>query len=203
MKAAWLAAALCILPLADAGAQQLPLPLPRPQQTPQPLPRPLPTPAIRPQTYEYTARTAAPVRRNGAVTASSLTWSCSGSACTITGPWLQPGVSTCAALAREVGAIVSYGRNGAVLSAAQIAECNAMATRPPPAPAPSPGVAITTPRLFAEGHASAFAPAPVFVPQRITTIGLFAQGSPDSISSSPFTPRAITTAPLSAEGAPR
>lgn len=77
------------------------------------------------QQYVYTARTAAPAARQGAVVAGSLTWQCQGSACTISGPWPAPGASACAALAREVGRIVEYGRPGRVLDAAGLATCNA------------------------------------------------------------------------------
>jgi hypothetical protein len=209
MRGVWFAAALCLLPLASAGAQtprpipQQPQPLPAPQ--PIPPPQRLPTPNI--ISFEYTARTAAPVRRSGEITAGTLTWSCNGSRCTIRGPWAQPGVSACAALAQQVGTIVSYGRTGAMLSAEQLAQCNAAAPAPAPVPAPTPapasgGVAITTAGLFAEGAPAAFAPPPVFVTQNITTRGLSAEGSPDATTPGAFTPRAITTAPLSAEGAP-
>src|SRR5262249_18748057 len=75
--------------------------------------------------FTYTAHTSAPVARTGAVTAGALTWTCSGSDCTIHGPWLAPAPSACAALAAQVGHIESYGRPGAVLNAAQLAQCNA------------------------------------------------------------------------------
>lgn len=77
------------------------------------------------QQYQYVARTEAPASRQGAVTAGSLTWQCQGSACTISGPWPAPGVPACAALAREVGRITAYGRQGNMLDAAALARCNA------------------------------------------------------------------------------
>jgi hypothetical protein len=82
------------------------------------------TPAVA-QQYQYVARTEAPAARQGAVTAGPLTWQCQGSACTIGGPWPAPGVPACAALAREVGRITAYGRQGAMLNAQQLATCNA------------------------------------------------------------------------------
>lgn len=75
--------------------------------------------------YQYVARTVAPATRTGAVSAGGLSWQCSGSECRIGGPWPQPGVGACAALAGQVGRIASYGRAGAMLDAAQLGQCNA------------------------------------------------------------------------------
>lgn len=61
------------------------------------------------QSYDYTARTENPILQAGQVTAASLTWSCSGNVCRISGPWSQPGVSACAQLATFVGRITEYG----------------------------------------------------------------------------------------------
>jgi hypothetical protein len=77
------------------------------------------------QAYQYVATTTAPAARTGAVTAGNLTWQCTGSECRISGPWPAPGVGACALLAGQVGRIASYGRSGAMLNAAQLAECNA------------------------------------------------------------------------------
>lgn len=82
------------------------------------------------QTYDYTARTANPVLRAGQVTASSLTWSCAGHACRISGPWRSPGVGACAQLAAIVGRITEYGHPGARLSSSQLATCNENAAAP-------------------------------------------------------------------------
>lgn len=76
------------------------------------------------QTYRYTARTAAPVKLAGRVTAQGLTWTCKGTTCVISGPWATPGVPACAALVREVGRIIEYGHPGAQLDASQLATCN-------------------------------------------------------------------------------
>ena len=76
------------------------------------------------QTYDYTARTAQPVLRSGAVQAGSLTWQCSGTSCTISGPWARPGVGACANLAGVVGRIVEYGHPGSKLDADQLIQCN-------------------------------------------------------------------------------
>lgn len=75
-------------------------------------------------TFIYTARLSAPARVQGAVTASGITWSCQGIGCTTTGPWLSPGVGACRALSQQVGPIAAYGRPGAQLDAAGLAQCN-------------------------------------------------------------------------------
>jgi hypothetical protein len=76
------------------------------------------------QTYDYTARTEAPVRQSGEVRAGALTWRCSGQACTISGPWPNPGEGACAALASQVGRISEYGHPGRRLDAAALGRCN-------------------------------------------------------------------------------
>ncbi len=83
------------------------------------------------QTYNYTARTAAPALETGAVPAGSLTWQCADRECRISGPWAQPGVAACAQLAAKVGRIVSYGYPGRTLNAEQLRQCNANAASQP------------------------------------------------------------------------
>jgi hypothetical protein len=75
--------------------------------------------------YVYTAQTNEPARRQGAVVAAGLTWSCQGQTCSISGPWDRPAVEACRALADQVGPIASYGRPGMMLSASELAVCNA------------------------------------------------------------------------------
>jgi hypothetical protein len=130
-----LAAALLVATIATAHAQTVQLPPGQQIQRQQPT---LPAPQLQTGSYVYTARTAAPVRRSGAVTASGITWACQGTSCTVTGPWPQPGVGACTALMREVGRITAYGRQGAMLNTAQLAQCNASLLSPPPPPAPPP-----------------------------------------------------------------
>lgn len=89
------------------------------------------TPPAFGQSYSYTARTASPALETGDVTAGSLTWRCSGSACTITGPWPNPGIGACAQLAARIGRITEYGHPGARLDAAGLARCNESARTPP------------------------------------------------------------------------
>lgn len=76
--------------------------------------------------YQYTAVTeTAKVLRQGTVQAGSLTWQCAGDRCTVRGPWPKPALSACKALARAVGPLRSYGHPGAMLSYAQLLQCNA------------------------------------------------------------------------------
>jgi len=133
------------------------------------------------QTYQYVARTVAPASRSGAVTAGSLTWQCTGSECRISGPWPAPGVSACAALAGQVGRIASYGREGAMLSAEQLNQCNAnlpamlqidpsvaaqirpQVTLPPSATIVRPGVSAPAPAATPGVAAPAAAPTQVAI----------------------------------------
>lgn len=192
---------------ADAQQPQLPAPQQIPRQTPT-----LPPPTLGSATFVYTATTGAPVRRSGSVTAGTLTWTCSGTTCTIRGPWPQPGVAACAALAREIGRIVSYGRPGAMLNAAQLTQCNGNLSLPPPPspppppPPPAPGIEIATSLVRAEGSPLAHAPPPTgsFTPVDITTSTVRAEGSPEAMAppTGPFPPIDITTSTVRAEGAP-
>jgi hypothetical protein len=97
------------------------------------------------QTYTYTARTAAPAQQTGQVTAGSITWSCEDRACTVSGPWPQPGVGACAQLAAIVGRISEYGHPGARLNGAQLEQCNASAARPALQTTLAPGIAAQIP----------------------------------------------------------
>lgn len=104
--------------------------------------------------YVYTARTEGGVRTSGTVTAGGIPWQCSGSSCTATGPWPKPGVGSCAALAREVGRIVSYGHPKAQLDKAQLDNCNrgVTATTIPPS---SIGIIVGRPTgtvIYASGR---------------------------------------------------
>lgn len=83
-----------------------------------------PLPATAQTQYTYTATLQALTRSTGAVTASNIVWQCQGTTCQTSGPWPQPGVSACNALARIVGRVTAYGRPGAMLNTAQLAECN-------------------------------------------------------------------------------
>ena len=75
-------------------------------------------------TYHYTARTAAPVAKQGVVMAGGVRWKCAGRRCTTAGPWPRPAVRACHALARRVGAIAFYGHPKKRLTARQLAKCN-------------------------------------------------------------------------------
>jgi hypothetical protein len=76
------------------------------------------------QNYTYTATLQSNSPQQGAVVASGITWKCGGNACQVSGPWPQPGVFACQALAARVGPVASYGRPGAMLDKAQMAQCN-------------------------------------------------------------------------------
>jgi len=80
-----------------------------------------------PETYTYKAETrAAEAAEQGDVTASGLTWDCNGNRCTISGPWPNPGVGACNALARKIGAVSYYGFSNEkkYLSKEWLEECN-------------------------------------------------------------------------------
>ena len=72
----------------------------------------------------YTAETSKPVFKGGAVVAGALKWECAGSRCTTAGPWPSLGIGACQSLKHAVGAIKSFGRPGAMLSAAELVLCN-------------------------------------------------------------------------------
>jgi len=103
--------------------------------------------------YEYVAVVNTTAAKQGRVMAGTVEWVCESKSCKVRGPWDTPGVQACAALAREVGRIVAYGRPGRQLDASQLAQCNSGVESPSqpaggpqirPAPggmrAPSPGV---------------------------------------------------------------
>jgi hypothetical protein len=77
---------------------------------------------------------------SGQVTAAGITWACARSTCTVTGPWPEPGLGACSALAQRVGAINAYGHPGRQLTASQLKQCNAglkSDTAEQPSPVPS------------------------------------------------------------------
>ncbi len=74
--------------------------------------------------YVYTATTGAAVKVAGKVVAGNIGWSCGGKRCTVSGPWPTPGVGSCAALAKKVGRITSYGHPGKRLPKQQLKQCN-------------------------------------------------------------------------------
>ena len=76
--------------------------------------------------FQYKARLAAPVETEGSVRAGVFNWKCKDKACTINGPWAEPGVGHCKALAKQVGEITSYGHGKAKLDEEQLKECNSV-----------------------------------------------------------------------------
>lgn len=81
--------------------------------------------AVQLKNYQYTAKTSQAMKKQGKVRAGNLTWVCKSNACVIKGPWPTPGVGACAALARQVGRILSYGHPSKKLSMSQLNQCNA------------------------------------------------------------------------------
>lgn len=72
----------------------------------------------------YTAETSKPLFKEGVLVAGALKWDCAGSRCTTIGPWPSLGIGACQSLKRAVGTIKSFGRPGAMLSAAELVLCN-------------------------------------------------------------------------------
>ena len=82
-------------------------------------------PASHAQTlFTYTAETIKNVGKTGGVVAGALKWECTGTRCTIAGPWPSLGVGDCQSLAGTVGPIKSFGRPGALLNAGELDRCN-------------------------------------------------------------------------------
>lgn len=125
--------------------------------------------------YLYTAETAVPARRQGPVTAGGINWTCSGSRCTVSGPWPTPGVSACQALAQQVGQIRSYGYPGRQLTSAELQQCNAgIAMVAPPQQIPE---AITgqplgpLPAGAVAPQVTGYSPAKVVVGETVAVLG--------------------------------
>lgn len=141
-------------------------------------PAPLPAPMLLAPlaiNYVYTAvPQTAPPRRLGAVSAGS-DWTCDQSGCKMSSPAAQPAVGGCNALARQIGPIGSYGRTGAMLTPAQLDECNRgiagaiMLAATDSAPASPPSEPASSP--VEPAPAPAPAPAmPAAVPSGITIV---------------------------------
>jgi hypothetical protein len=114
--------------------------------------------------HRYTAQTAAAARVQGHVVAGGITWACQGNVCSTSGPWPRPSPEACRSLADQVGRVTAYGREGAALSASDLATCNAGQTaqalprvRVPVGPVRR--TAITTPEISLVGGAITAAPA--------------------------------------------
>jgi len=145
--------------------------------------------------YRYSAVTKAPALISGTVTAAGISWDCSGSRCTTSGPWPTPGVAACQALTKQVGSLYSYGHKERLLSPAELQQCNAAAGAPKIAIAKA-----TVPRSLPAVRASALPPG---------TIGNIAashqplpvhQGSGGSPPATAFAPATLRTAPPVAAG---
>lgn len=76
-------------------------------------------------TYDYTAETQAAAKAQGVVAVGKTSWKCQGARCTAAITTSRPSVSACTALAKEVGAIRSFGYAQKQLTAAELERCNA------------------------------------------------------------------------------
>ncbi len=59
--------------------------------------------AMAAETFQYSADTTAPARRQGMVSAAGINWNCLGSRCTTSGPWATPAIGACRALGQPSG----------------------------------------------------------------------------------------------------
>jgi hypothetical protein len=167
------------------------------------------TPALTPQTlkvmptskhFDYAAMFAAPVRIEGAVTASGIIWKCGGKECRTSGPWPVPGVGACNSLALREGIITGYGHPDRKLSAGELATCNkgveaAKKSSETKSASSTKGVEIAK-KPSETKSASSTAWSPV----SIRTATLQVTGTGALAARLPFTPVNIRTAPLQATG---
>jgi hypothetical protein len=166
----------------------------------------------RAESFDYVATLTAPARREGAVTAGGITWTCKGPRCTSSGPWPVPGEAACAALAAQVGTIAAYGHKGARLSPAQLARCN-VGVQPkvaaPPTVTPAPPVA--GPRAAPRPAIPRTVPAPVTPRAPVVNAGTLrvvgrsvaaAVTAPTLVVVGRPTPGAVTTGRLIVVGRP-
>jgi hypothetical protein len=138
------------------------------------------------QQVQFTAVTVAPAKRQGAVNVANGVWQCRQSTCTRTGLDSLLSVDVCKALAKEVGAVGSYGYPAKKLAPDELSKCNEglVASGAPPAP-PTPG-----------SPAPGTPPAPdlsaPFRPVTVRTDTIRYAGSGVSVSFTPVTVRTDT-----------
>ena len=145
------------------------------------------------QSYVYEAVSEAGMRQTGQVEAAGIVWTCNTKSCVSEGPWPEPGMEACRALARAVGPLASYGHQKAQFDAAQLAECNGkaggkpataadtsltlvappVAVAPPVLTAPSISAGQRLPRPFETRQDCAECPVMIWVPG-----GTFGMGAP-------------------------
>jgi hypothetical protein len=127
-----------------------PIPAPVVMQAPPPM---IVMPIAVTYVYSATAQAGRPNRLGNV--AAGATWSCDERGCKTSAGWDRPAVPGCTALARQIGPIGSYGRDGAALTAEELDSCNRgipgavmMAAAPEapaasePAPEPAPVVVL-------------------------------------------------------------
>lgn len=74
--------------------------------------------------YSYIAQTATPVLKSGIVVAAGIKWNCRNNRCITTSPWPTLDMIACRDLARQVGAITSFGRESRILQSEALKQCN-------------------------------------------------------------------------------
>jgi hypothetical protein len=161
-----------------------------------------PAPPAPQKPISFTAQTTAPAKRQGVVQVPAGAWTCQGTSCSRTGPENLLSVDACKTLAKEVGAIHSFGYPGKGLSAAELAKCNEgqVASTAPPAPSapapPAPGTPSTPSAPPAPGGAAG-AERP-FSPISVRTASIQYTGGPPATTI--FKPLSVTTSALRYQG---
>jgi hypothetical protein len=104
---------------------------------------PTPTPGLEEPTFtsfSYVARTSRSIVKH--VPVGPLIWQCRGNRCSANS-LMALGVDACRGIARFVGPILAFSRNGSSYNAAQLASCNEGIRATSPSPPPAPRTACT------------------------------------------------------------
>lgn len=143
------------------------------------------------QDYSYSAQLRGETRIAGPVEASGVLWGCQGDLCTTSGPWEQPGLIACQALAQRVGEIVAYGRDSAMFDAATLVQCNVGVTPGGVAPAASVVLGGVLNRVLRPGLPTAPGAAIGTRTLTLTGTGAFAGAAPPPLLPPPPAFRAV------------
>jgi hypothetical protein len=101
---------------------------------------PPPGPTQLQTSYSYVARTTRDVVVS--FQAGTLLWRCQDNRCS-SQALMALGIEACQSLARVIGSIEAFSRNGVAYSSSQVNQCNLVAAPPPAAPPPPPEVSTT------------------------------------------------------------
>jgi hypothetical protein len=147
------------------------------------------------------ATTQASARRQGAVTVGGINWDCRGASCkAATAPAaVAAPVEVCKALAREVGAMVSFEAASRKLSSGELQQCNSAITATAASSAAVPLTKSVFGALPAPPPASS-APAARTYPVSLRTADLTVTGVGRLAERAPFTPKSARTAELTVTG---